>query len=205
MTIGLSGSHRTGKTTLARTFAEKNPGVNFVETRVVKIYHELGFDPKMMYPFEVRLEIQRRILDALVEQYKKGGLMFIADRTPLDLVAYTLADIVRDNYDGSQDEALSRYIDDCYDVTNTYFSMILVIQPGIEIVEAELKAPANFGYMEHINSLVIGLTTDRRLNAMHFALARDTTNLEARVAAVGNVLRACRERVSQRECVRTLH
>ena len=204
MTIGFAGSHRTGKSTLARVFVEKNKDFKLVETSASGVYSRLGLDPKTMYPFKKRLEIQRHILDELVKQYREGGLLFVADRTPIDFIAYTLADIVRDNYDGSDDAELSAYIKDCYDATNIYFSVVLVVQPGIKVTEGVLKAPANMGYMEHINALVLGLTTDPRLNAMHFALNRHTTDLEARVAAVENVIRTCRERVL-RDCVRTLH
>ena len=204
MTIGFAGSHRTGKSTLARAFVEKNKDFKLVETGISGVYSRLGLDPKAMYPFKKRLEIQRHILDELVKQYRESGLLFVADRTPIDFIAYTLADIVRDNYDGSDDAELSAYIKDCYDATNIYFSVVLVVQPGIKVTEGVLKAPANMGYMEHINALVLGLTTDPRLNAMHFALNRGTTDLEARVAAVENVIRTCRERVL-RDCARTLH
>lgn len=190
---------------MAKAFAEKNPEFTFVETRVSKVYAELGLDPKVMYPFAKRLEIQRRILDELVNQYREGGLLFITDRTPIDFIAYTLADIVRDNYQGEQDGELSTYINDCYDVTNTYFSMILVVQPGIKAEESALKAPANLGYMEHINNLVLGLSTDRRLNSMHFALNRETVDLDTRVGAIENALKLCRARVQQRECIKVLH
>jgi len=190
---------------MAKAFVEKNPEFTFVETRISKVYAELGLDPKVMYPFAKRLEIQRRILDELVNQYREGGLLFIADRTPIDFIAYTLADIVRDNYQGEQDGELSTYINDCYDVTNTYFSMILVVQPGIKAEESALKAPANLGYMEHINNLVLGLSTDRRLNSMHFALNRETVDLDTRVGAIENALRLCHTRVRERERIKVLH
>lgn len=205
MTIGLSGSHRTGKSTLAKAFAEKNAEFNFVETSAVGVYKALGLDPKVMYPFAKRLEIQRHILDAVAQQYSDAGLLFVADRTPIDFIAYTLADIMRDNYDGSSDSEITKYINDCYDVANTYFSMIMVVQPGIEIVEAEYKCPTNVGYVEHINNLVLGLATDRRLNSMHFALNRDVTDLGARVTAVENMVNMCKARVSSREGVKIYH
>lgn len=205
MTIGLSGSHRTGKSTLAKMFAEKNPDFKLVTTTVSGTYSKLGLDPKVMYDFGKRLEIQRHILDDLTQQYKEGGLLFIADRTPIDFIAYTLADITRDNYDGSYDAELIQYINDCYDVTNTYFGMIMVVQPGITAIEAELKAPANAGYIEHVNNLVLGAATDRRLNAMHFALSRETVDLAERVGAVENMVKMCRSRVMQRECFSVLH
>lgn len=205
MTIGLTGSHRAGKSTLARAFVEKNKDFKLVETSASGVYSRLGLDPKVMYPFKKRLEIQRHILDELVKQYREGGLLFVADRTPIDFIAYTLADIVRDNYQGEQDGELGTYINDCYDVTNTYFSMILVVQPGIKAEESALKAPANLGYMEHINNLVLGLSTDRRLNSMHFALNRETVDLDTRVGAIENALKLSHARVRERECIKVLH
>lgn len=205
MTIGLSGSHRTGKTTLARAFVEQNPSWNLVETTVSGVYAEMGLDPKVMYPFKKRLEIQRRILDTLTKQYQQGGMRFVADRTPLDFIGYTLSDVTR-SYDGSLDKEIASYIDDCYAITNTYFSMILVVQPGLDKVEeAAMKAPANLGYMEHLNMLILGAATDTRLQCMHFALNRTTIDLYRRVGAVDSMLRACQERVLREECIGTLH
>ena len=44
--IGLVGSHRTGKTTLARAFAEDS-GIPFVETSTAEVFRRLGYDPKV--------------------------------------------------------------------------------------------------------------------------------------------------------------
>ena len=149
--IGLVGAHRTGKTTLAKAFS-KRYNVPFLQTNVGDTFKRLGYDPKMDYEFSVRLYIQHQILADIERKYKAmNGAHFITDRTPLDLLAYTIADVQRANLAPDLVSVFMDYFKKCIAVTNQYFWMVAVIQPGIPLVEEEGKAPANIAYMEHLN------------------------------------------------------
>lgn len=184
MAIGLTGSHRSGKTTLALEFAKKN-GFTFVKTSAGEIFSEMGLTPSVTYDFSTRLAVQNRILDEFDKTWAQYALdSVITDRTPLDLLAYTLAEVVGDNINAEQQDQLDSYIRRCFDVANKRFHTIILIQPGIALVQEEGKAALNRGYIEHLNSLILGLSVDERLRVSHFYLPRHMTNLEARIGAV---------------------
>lgn len=184
MSIGLCGGHRTGKTTLAKEYAKKFK-IPFVETSVSAIFRELGLDPAVTYDFATRLMIQEEILkriDAKLADY--GGEEFITDRTPIDFIGYTLADAIGDRVPDDCQDRLRKYVNDCFDVTNRRFSSIFLIQPGIRLVREEGKAAMNEAYIEHLNSLILGLTVDERLKSYHFYIPRNVTELDERVMAI---------------------
>lgn len=192
--LAFVGAQRTGKTTLAKAFAQKNTDYTALMTSVGGVFKRLGLDPKVDYPFDKRLDTQRHILDELEAQYNGAGLLFVTDRSPVDMIAYTLADVQRETLTDPLEKALEEYVNDCFEVTNRYFATLMIVQPGIEPEESEKSAPATYGYTEHINALCIGLTMDSRLKCAHFALNRTTTDLDRRVAAVENMLSVCRQR-----------
>lgn len=180
MNIGLAGSHRTGKTTLAQEYSEKM-GVPFVQTSASEVFKMMGFDPKADYDFKVRMLIQNEILDASEKLWRAQKGDFITDRTPIDMLAYTIADIQRENLDKDDEKIFMDYQRSCIDVLNRQFSMLVVIQPGIKLVEAEGKAPANEAYIEHINTLVVGIVNDARIGCSKFIMSRKTTDLRRRL------------------------
>lgn len=196
MTVALVGAHRTGKTTLARAFADKR-GIPFVETSVSAIWRELGYDPAVTYDFETRLTVQEEILRRVDAIYAKHtGLEFITDRSPLDMAAYTLADAIGDRVPEHCQERLAKYVNDCFEVTNRRFGLVLLIQPGIRLVYEDGKAAVNAGYIEHLNSLILGLTVDERLTCGHFYVPRPVLELDRRIAALENCVDRSKERIA---------
>jgi hypothetical protein len=184
MSVGLCGSHRTGKTTLARAYAQKR-GIQFVETSVSAIWHSLGYDPAKEYDFATRLTVQEEILKRVDAVYAKyAGLDFITDRTPLDMAAYTLGDAIGDRVPPECQVRLANYVNECFAVTNRRFGMVLLVQPGIPLVDAPGKAAMNVGYIEHLNSLILGLTVDERLTSLHYYMPRAILKHEDRLAAL---------------------
>lgn len=181
MSYGLSGAHRTGKTTLAKAFSEATK-VPFLETSTSAIMKEHGFDPMLDYPLSDRIHIQNKILDGMEALYRSGPEIFITDRTPLDAAAYMLADITR--APSMQDIEVMRYIGRCIEVTNEFFSTILVLQTGIPLIHAEGKAPSSPAYVEHIGLIVMGLVNDERLGSRHFFVPKRYLTLEDRVSCL---------------------
>ena len=94
MSLGLCGTHRTGKSTLAKAYALAE-GVPYLQTGATQVFLDMGLDPKVDYPLDVRIQIQKRILESFDKQYSAAGRDFITDRTPIDMMAYTLADVQR--------------------------------------------------------------------------------------------------------------
>ena len=148
MSIGLTGSHRTGKTTLAKAFGEKFE-MHVCLTSASHVFQTLGYSPQEDYPIDIRLDIQEAILKDFARQYKEASDVsnrtFITDRTPIDLMAYTLADISRHALSEELENRLARYVQGCLNLCNKYFSTLIVIQPGIELVADATKAPIGRG------------------------------------------------------------
>lgn len=191
--IGLVGAHRVGKTTLAREFA-KEQRIAFLQTNTSAIFKAVGMDPKVDYPLSTRIALQHVILEGLVKQYEMAAQkarLWITDRTPLDTAAYMLADVTRENCagEGLSDTVVS-YVEECIKVTNRFFGVLVLVQPGIEPVEEEGKAPAVPAYQEHFNHLAFGLLMDERLNQRHFFIKRHITDLEERKASLFNAVSA---------------
>lgn len=179
--IGLCGAQRTGKSTLAGAFSEVS-GIPALYTSASSVFAELGLSPKADYPLAQRIDIQRRILDAFQKQYLTvSGGIFVADRTPIDLMAYTLADVQRSNVPSELEGVIESYMDDCVEVSNATFSILLAVQPGIEPVDMDDKAPATFAYTEHISNLVLGLMVSEQIESAHYYIPRHMLSLKERV------------------------
>jgi len=175
--LGLCGSHRTGKTTLARQMAETFD-LEFVVTTTTEVFVENGLKPSSPMDFKTRLWIQDKIISAAEAVWSGCDAPFITDRTPLDMLAYTLGDIqgvVRVEY-----ELLQAYVERCMASTNRFFSSLCVVQPGIKLVPAPGKAALNEAYIEHLNTLVLGLCVDERMTVPFHLLPRATVNLQKR-------------------------
>lgn len=176
--LGLCGAHRTGKTTLAIALADRL-NIPFVRTTTSQVFAHLGLDPAEPMDFKTRLFVQNHVLDAAEQVWQNPATPFISDRTPIDMIAYTLGDI-----QGKTEvdfDLLNQYIDRCFASTNQFFQNLAIIQPGIPLVYEEGKAALNAAYIEHINILVIGLCSDRRLTADVFCNDRAVIDLEIRI------------------------
>ena len=184
--IGLAGAHRTGKTTLARLYADAS-GLEFAETSSSKVFEELGLDPKVDYDFGTRLKVQNAILDAAVEVYKSFDCEVITDRTPMDMLGYTMADITRSGIKSEHYDDFMAYQKRCYEISNQYFAMICVIQPGIKLIDEEGKAPADIGYIEHLNALIKGLILDEQYAGAKYNFKRQMTDLQERMLTLDRI------------------
>jgi hypothetical protein len=185
MNIGLCGSHRTGKTTLAEAISQKS-GMPFVKTSTSEVFKEHGLDPSKSMDFQKRLWIQYKILDAAEKLWYAKNRKFITDRTPLDMAAYTLADI-----QGATEIdffELEKYLERCFKTTNELFKILVLIQPGIPLMHEEGKAALNEGYLEHLNYLILGLCNDNRVKSRFVFLNRNVTTMEDRINLILNEL-----------------
>jgi hypothetical protein len=184
--LGLCGAHRTGKTTLANAIATRL-NILFVRTTTSQVFAQLGLDPAKPMDFRTRLFVQNHVLDAAEQVWQNSLSPFVSDRTPIDMIAYTLGDI-----QGKTEvdfDLLNQYIDRCFATTNQFFQNLAIIQPGIPLVYEDGKAALNSAYIEHINILVIGLCSDRRLKANVFCNAREAIDLDLRIS---NILSLCK-------------
>ncbi|WP_186214506.1 AAA family ATPase [Burkholderia gladioli] len=177
--IGLCGPHRTGKTTLARAYAEKH-GIPFVVTSTSAVFAKHGLDPAAPMDFKTRIDIQLKILDAAEEAWQKHGeSAWITDRTPLDMLMYTLGDI----QGGTEVDPteVNGYASRCFDVTERLFGMLIAVQPGIPLVHEPGKAALNLPYLDHLNTVMIGLLFSESNRTPHSVIPRHVLDIEHRI------------------------
>lgn len=179
--IGLCGSHRTGKTTLAIALAERS-GISVLKTQTSAVFAAHGLDPAQVMDFKTRLWIQGHILADAQRLWETQTQAFIADRTPLDMLAYTLADI-----QGATEVdhvALQAYRARCFELTNQFFPHIVILPPAIPLVHEAGKAALNPAYIEHLHCVMLGLAKEEFLESRVLVLPRAVCDLNARVAQV---------------------
>jgi predicted ATPase len=179
--IGLCGSHRTGKTTLAMALAARS-GKSVLKTQTSAVFAAQGLDPAQVMNFKTRLWIQGLILEDAQNLWKNQSHSFIADRTPLDMLAYTLADI-----QGATEVdyvALQAYSARCFALSNQFFPHIVILPPAIPLVHETGKAALNPAYIEHLHTVMLGLAHEENLKSKLLLMPRAVMNLDARVAQV---------------------
>lgn len=184
--LGLAGSHRVGKTTLAEEFARVT-GATFVKSNITEWQREIGFDSSnQSYDFDTRLSIQEHILqryeEMLLRHYSNAAepAHAVTDRTPLDFMMYTVAS-VNDKLTAKQSARLECYLKACYDVLNSYFTGILIVQPGIPLVERAGAGRCCSAFVEKLNCIVKGLAADSRMTIPRHNMQRNYLNLDVRV------------------------
>ena len=145
--LGLCGAHRTGKTTMAIAIGDRL-NIPFVRTTTSQVFAQLGLDPAEPMDFKTRLFVQNHVLDAAEQVWQNSGIPFISDRTPIDMIAYTLGDI-----QGKTEvdfDLLSEYIDRCFVSTNHFFQNLAIIQPGIPLVYEQGKAAPSVDKLDEL-------------------------------------------------------
>jgi cytidylate kinase len=97
MSFGLSGSHRSGKSTLAQATA-KALGIHYLDASTTAIMEGTGFNPVAPgATIGQRLRAQDYLLKEFTKMAMKAPYPFISDRTPLDHAAYMLGELTMHN------------------------------------------------------------------------------------------------------------
>ncbi len=185
--LGVMGTHRCGKSTLAMAFSEKS-GLPYVPVNASAVFESLGLVPSSPMSFGDRLKAQSMILNAAEIEWSKHPMGFVTDRTPLDMLAYTLTDVGMNTIENEQQEAeLLAYSDACMEATKQHFQLLFMIQPGIPVVYAENKGAMSPGYIMHLNWVMRGLLADRRTRVIGHLLDKSVTDFDRRLKILSDV------------------
>lgn len=164
--IAVSGSHRVGKTTLCREAAKTSPDrFCFRPMNVSDVFKKCGMTPQTIKDPEQRLAIQNAILNRiestmmLLELSLQGSDKYaLIDRCPLDVIAYTMIELNRLNggFLWGEIEAQRKR---AFQLTHRYCAGVVLLKPGIPLVNDPTKITANVDpleiatYTEIINGL----------------------------------------------------
>lgn len=156
MILGLAGTHRSGKSTLARDVAEK-AGIGFYDGSFGRLAKTLGYESVARMDIAERLSMQHRVLDLYEREIRRDGGGLITDRTPLDMCAYLVAEV---GMHAGLEEAASRsvvaYRDRCISLTRELFDAVFLLQPLPVYVVADGKPSGDPAYQQHIQMLIEG-------------------------------------------------
>ncbi|WP_156507106.1 AAA family ATPase [Comamonas thiooxydans] len=206
--VGIAGVHRTGKSTLMKALAAA-AAWHPAPTDVSGVIKSLGMRADKQHSFDDRMKIQWAVLQHLREhclELRKLGVPCVTDRTPLDLVMYTMAEIGPETItDPAQRAEVRRYVSECYAVANEFFSVVLVLQPGIEPVQADMKGSMCDAYRDHLNLLMLGIAMDSRARNLRVIIPASKTDLSDRVSYTLQQCYAGIDRVIATNACRTLH
>jgi predicted ATPase len=158
--LGLCGAHGTGKTTLAKALEQKL-GIPYIPIDASNVFLQHGFHPSDKLDIRTRLFLQQKILAKAVDiWFEVDEPSFICDRTPLDMVAYLLADIGNGELDRHTQAEIMDYLADCFLITKRYFKKIVLIPPVICFIPRENKAAINKPLIQSLHCTLIGLLSD---------------------------------------------
>lgn len=129
--FGISGAHKSGKTTLAKAVADKW-GLKYIDVNLSSVNRAFGASPNEIIPFARRLEIQRNMVSHCINLFSEAEENYISDRTFIDVAAYTLSympHVVSD----IESETVKLIVDQCYRAQVAFFDKTIIIGNSFDI------------------------------------------------------------------------
>lgn len=128
--FGISGAHKSGKTTLAKHVAEKWR-MKYIDMRLSDVLRAFGATPNEIIPFAKRLEIQQNMISHCINLLNDAEENYITDRTFLDVAAYTLSYMPHAVSD-LESETVKVIIDQCYRAQEAFFDKTIIVGNSFE-------------------------------------------------------------------------
>ncbi len=154
MSIGCIGAHRSGKTTLAKALSAYF-NLPFYNGSFGDMAKRLGYTSSVAdMTLQERAKMQYDVLGEYTNEVRamqKQQGPIITDRTPIDMMAYMLAECGM--HDGAGSQAYV-YVEDCIRLTHELFSGTIMIFPLETYEQDEGKPPLDAAYQRHIHYLM---------------------------------------------------
>lgn len=190
--LGVCGTHRVGKSTLVKKWAKKND-IEFIPLDVSGVIKQtVGTYCDGVNDLDTRLTAQRALVDACHERFMYRRTPFITDRTPMDVAAYTMADMMQGSMTDDQQAEAMEIIESCIDITNFAFTGMVLLFPSehIPFKPVETSAAPNIPYQWHIHYLIHGILNDPRVDTSFWYMGPDIHKLKDRMSAMDAIYEA---------------
>lgn len=164
MIYGLIGASGSGKTTLAKAVAE-TLDVAYVPSSITESARRHGFDAVGALSLPDRVKLQFHLLEDHLELIDKAPRPMITDRTPIDMVAYLLAEFdmhSHDTFEANDDtlHEVERYSFLGRQTTVFHYDHVFMLGRLMHY-EADAKRPAvNPAYHRHTELIMKGLLAE---------------------------------------------
>jgi len=197
------GASRTGKTTLAKAAAE-TLGWHYYDGSFGLAAKRLGFEAVRPQTVLERIEMQEAVLGDHVLQLESLPRPCITDRTPLDYIGYTLAEVGMHALEDTQlMHRIHRFVETCLHVTRQHYDTVIACRPLAHYAEEEGKPPVNPAYQWHVQWIIEGAMNQVNDVVQDAYLKTDDHELRLE-AAVEVFAKQFEERLAGREFL-TLH
>lgn len=174
--VGCCGVSGSGKTTLCEAMASDK--VVYLKTTISDIYKSASKHPTVRMTLSERLDVQQTILETLtaqwrdaLERYENSDVIILSDRSPLDFIAYTMAEVSGyDEIDKALANRLLKYVDDCWRAAEM-FSTHIHFPPGLPPVanlDGKVRAAQNKAYNLHYDTILLGLMPPGKIRLYGF-------------------------------------
>lgn len=193
--IGLAGAQGTGKSTLAKRLAIKY-GYEFIDAGVGELMSKLGVVVGRQMPLFERLQVQLAVAHHIADKSHGSG-SFVMDRTPLDVMAYTI-DLFHQVNDARCVALFEEIQEVCWQTAITNYNVIIGLRPGIELSQEdkdrEQRGSLDPLYVRRIDALVCGelnnlnLSKGKRDLLVGF-VPQSLTDLDARISSFSQYIR----------------
>ncbi|WYW02801.1 hypothetical protein Peetri_00213 [Pseudomonas phage vB_PpuM-Peetri] len=140
--IVISGTHRTGKTTLMEEFIKQNPEFQMLPFTVTNVWHEVfGNRPYTMdLPAADRVLFQYGLLNAwtlcVMDHVAQGG-KWIIDRGPLDFASYMRLTLI-DCMSHEVNLQAEHFVTNCIQATASLISYEILVSPALHRINGEM-------------------------------------------------------------------
>jgi hypothetical protein len=183
--FGLTGAHRTGKSTLAKQLS-MDLGFAYYDASVSRIMRELGVNSVEHLTLDKRLDAQEYLLKRHLEDIATMPRPCITDRTPLDFIGYMLAEVTMHNTPQELWERTGKYVEDCLTATRIHYDTVIACRPLPSYEEDPTKPPPNVGYQWELQLIIEGAMMQVRPQVQTAFLK--STVFNERVQGAGNLL-----------------
>lgn len=198
--FAMSGTHRSGKSSLAKAVAAKLD-IPYIDADVASVFTEIGISPKAALPFTERLGVQKEILRhmevklGLARTSAHNGV-FITDRSPYDVLGYTMADIQRDTLDDDMRLEIVRQVQQARRIVTANLLGVITVPSFPNPPESPTSAQACPFYMDHV-AICIEACIHSYPTPHLMAMTVESAGLEERIAEVVEVLTPIVQRVNR--------
>lgn len=192
--IGLLGAHRVGKSYL-RDHLTAVLGTRNFDYSISRETRNLGYNSSnQSYGAHLRKYIQEHLLKSMRRSLRNQTTYLspasmdytvkelIADRTPIDLIGYAVVNLAKSPPSQSNRDWLKWYIDECIELTNKYFSNIVLIQPGIPFVPDDKSGPIEM--VDELNAVYLSMLLKPELAVPKRVMPEAMTDITERMKYV---------------------
>ena len=187
-TIYLSGTHRTGKTYLARN-AARCIRINFKEANLSEVYAHLNTTPQASLAPTMYLPIQELMLARMNSTYI--NTTGIVDRSHVDLAAYAIYH-VRNNPE--LNSWLTDYVERCMNSIPKNAVIVSVPLSSLNIEDASKSFSKDSA--QAIQDILQGLYLHPLLKAKVVHIPVQTTKIYERIQVIADIIEECQIAVS---------